>query len=83
MLACGTATCTSLVVAGAEGELSGTYTLDRSSGNYLKSEGAATYGVRYWSDDFWYVEQMYDDVSYPQYFVSEDTNCPGYKASPV
>jgi len=68
VLASGAATCTSVRVANAEGQLSGVYTLQGS--NYIKRELGITYGVRYWFDDMWYVEQMYDGTSYPQYFVS-------------
>lgn len=77
VLASGTATFTSLRVANAEGELSGVYTLD-GSGNYIKHVLSIQYGFRYWYDDQWYVEQMNDGTSYPQYFVRAiNINCPG------
>ena len=67
------ATCSTVEVTGAEGDLSGTYTYD-GSGSYIRRGGSTSYILGKYTDDQWrlgqgfYVFNALD--SYPHYYVS-------------
>ena len=68
-----TATCTTVEVAGAEGDLSGTYIYD-GSGTYIRRGGFTSYVLGKYDSDQWRLGQgfslYYALSNYPHYYVS-------------
>lgn len=66
------ATCTTVEVAGAEGDLSGVYTYDGD--NYIRRGGSTSYILGKHTNDQWLLGQGFNiflaDDSYPYYYVS-------------
>lgn len=67
------ATCTTIEVAGAEGDLSGIYTYDGSS-SYVRRGGSTSYILGEYNNDEWRLGQGFyvfsADGNYPHYYVS-------------
>lgn len=67
------ASCTEVEVAGAEGDISGTYTFDGSS-DYVRRAGSTSYILGKYYQDQWLLGQGFHlysaDDNYPFYYVS-------------
>ena len=72
------ATCTSVEVAGAEGDISGTYTFDGSS-DFERAAGSTFYILGKYNDDQWLLGEGFNifsaDDNYPYYYVSVSKDC--------